>query len=182
LISAGVLRRPRTGLMAIVALGFAALVLLTACTPSVNAEMETYTGINAIRTAQGLPPLTPDANLVKVARIRSAYMAANSSPPPNIYFTHFPPDGCNYDGRVAAAYLCIMDNNGVPHAYAGENIAWNTWDWAQTADEAVQAWHNSPPHMENILNCHYQRFGTGVAKAADGKVYYTMIFEGNASC
>jgi uncharacterized protein YkwD len=159
--------------MSIVALGFAALVLLTGCTPSVNAEMETYTGINAIRAAQGLPPLTPDAQLVKVARVRSAYMAANSNPA-NSYFTHFPADGCNY--------LCIMDNNGVPHAYAGENIAWNTWDWAQTADEAIQTWHKSPPHMENILNCHYQRFGTGVSKAADGKVFYTMIFEGNASC
>jgi len=174
LIAVGVLRRPRAGLMSIVALGFAALVLLTACTPSVNAEMETYTGINAIRASQGLPPLTPDADLVKVARIRSAYMAANSSPPPNIYFTHFPPDGCNY--------LCIMDNNGVPHAYVGENIAWNGWDWAQTADVAVQMWHNSPSHMLNILDCHYQHFGTGVAKAADGNVYYTMIFEGNASC
>jgi uncharacterized protein YkwD len=151
-----------------VALGFAALVVLTGCTPSVNAEMETYTGINAIRVSQGLPPLTPDANLVKVARIRSADMAAKG------YFSHFPPDGCNY--------LCIMDANGVPHSYAGENIAWNTWDWMQTADVAVQMWHNSPPHMENILNCHYQHFGTGVAKAADGKVYYTMIFEGNASC
>jgi len=168
LIAVGVLRRPRAGLMAIVVLGFAALALLTACTPSVNAEMETYTGINAIRAAQGLPPLTPDANLVKVARIRSADMAAKG------YFSHTPPDGCNY--------LCIMDNNRVPHSYAGENIAWNTWDWAQTADVAVQMWHNSPPHMENILNCHYQRFGAGVSKAPDGKVYYTMIFEGNASC
>ena len=42
----------------------------------------------------------------------------------------------------------------VPHAWAGENIAWNTWDWSQTADVAVNMWYNSPPHMENIMDCH----------------------------
>jgi len=46
----------------------------------------------------------------------------------------------------------------------------------------VLMWKNSPPHLENILNCHYERFGTGVAQAADGRIYYTMIFDGNANC
>jgi uncharacterized protein YkwD len=147
---------------------FAGFLLFSACSPEVNAEMKTYSGINAIRVQSGLPPLTVDANLVKVARVRSADMAAKS------YFSHTPPDGCNF--------VCVMDGFGIPHAYSGENIAWNTYDWTQTADMAVTMWNNSPPHMENILNCRYQRFGTGVAKAADGKVYYTMIFEGNASC
>ena len=163
-----ILRRSRLSVLLVAALGLAAMALLTACTPEVNAELKTYSGINAIRVQAGLPPLVPDANLVRVARARSADMAAKS------YFSHTPPDGCNY--------VCVMDRMGVPHSYAGENIAWNTWDWSQTADVAVQMWHNSPPHMENILNCHYERFGTGVVKAADGKVYYTMIFDGNARC
>lgn len=149
-------------------LGIAALALFSACSPEANAEMQTYTGINAIRQQNGLPPLRPDAQLVNVARIRSADMAANN------YFSHNPPNGCNY--------VCIMDQYGVGHSYAGENIAWNTYDWTQTAAVAVEMWKNSPPHLENILNCHYTRFGTGVAKASDGKVYFTMIFEGNASC
>jgi uncharacterized protein YkwD len=161
-------RHSRIGvLLALVAL-VAAVVVLTGCTAEVNAEMKADSGINAIRVQAGLPPLTPDAGLVKVARARSADMAANG------YFSHNPPDGCNY--------VCIMDKYGVPHSWAGENIAWNTWDWTQTADVAVQMWHNSPPHMENILDCHYQRFGTGVARGADGKIYYTMIFEGNNPC
>lgn len=146
----------------------AAAFLLTACTPELNAELTTYSGVNAIRLQAGLPSLTPDANLVKIARLRSADMAANN------YFSHYPPSGCNF--------ICLMDQYGIPHAWAGENIAWNTWDWSQTADVAVQMWKNSPPHLENILNCHYQRFGTGVVKAADGKIYYTMIFEGAAAC
>ena len=160
--------RTRLALPLVALLALAGIALFTACTPEANAELRTYTGINAIRQAHGLPALRPDAQLVAIARIRSQDMAANN------YFSHYPPDGCNY--------VCLMDRNGVTHAYAGENIAWNTWGWAQTADVAVQMWENSPPHLENILNCHFTRFGTGVAKAADGKVYYTMIFEGNAAC
>lgn len=154
-------------LMALAAMA-AAVIVLTGCSPEVNAELQTYPGINAIRAQNGLPPLVADAGLVEVARARSEDMAANN------YFSHYPPDGCNY--------VCLMDKYGVTHAWAGENIAWNTWDWSQTAQVAVQMWANSPPHLENILDCHYTRFGTGVAKAADGKVYFTMIFEGNRAC
>jgi uncharacterized protein YkwD len=160
--------RSRLGLLAALAAMAAALLLLTSCTPEINAELKTYSGINAIRAEGGLPPLTPDAALVQVARARSQDMATNG------YFSHNPPDGCNY--------VCVMDEFGVPHSWAGENIAWNTWDWSQTADVAVNMWHNSPPHMANIMDCHYTRFGTGVAKAPDGRVYYTMIFEGNRAC
>jgi uncharacterized protein YkwD len=148
--------------------GLAMLALLTGCTPEVTAELKTYSGINAIRQQRGLPPLAPDPALAEVARARSRDMAARG------YFSHNPPDGCNY--------VCIMGSRGVPYAYAGENIAWNTWDWSRTAEVAVDMWENSPPHLQNILGCHYTRMGTGVAKAPDGKVYYTMVFEGNRAC
>ncbi len=165
---ANALPHSRLGVLSACAALLAAVVLLTGCTVEVNAELKTYSGINAIRAQAGLPALSADAGLVKVARARSQDMAAKG------YFGHNPPDGCNY--------VCVMDKFGTPHAWAGENIAWNTWDWAQTADVAVKMWRNSPPHMENILDCHYERFGTGVAKGADGKIYYTMVFEGNRAC
>ncbi len=167
-MSANILPRPRFSLLFAALFAVAAIAFLTSCTAEVNAELKTYSDINAIRAERGMPPLRPDAELVKVARARSADMAAKS------YFSHNPPDGCNF--------VCLMDKFGVAHGYAGENIAWNTWDWTQTAGVAVQMWHNSPPHLENILNCHYERFGTGVSKGKDGKVYYTMIFDGNAKC
>jgi uncharacterized protein YkwD len=149
--------------------GLASAAFLTAgCGPEVEAELETYPGINAIRVQNGLPALTPDRQLVEVARIRAQDMAAKG------YFSHEPPDGCNF--------VCLMDNRGVGRAWAGENLAWNNWPWEETAKKAVEMWGNSPPHLENILNCRYTRFGTGVAKAADGRVYYAMIFEGNAQC
>ena len=56
------------------------------------------------------------------------------------------------------------------------------WVGAHQGIKAIEAWHNSPPHLENIMNCHYTKFGTGVAQSPDGKIWYTMLFEGNASC
>jgi uncharacterized protein YkwD len=148
--------------------GLAALVLFSGCTAEAKAEMVTYNGINAIRAEYGLPPLTPDPKLLEVARLRSRDMASKN------YFSHNPPDGCNYS--------CLLDSYGVAYSWAGENIAWNTWGWEKTAAIAVDMWRNSPPHLANITNCHFERFATGVTKAADGKVYYTMIFEGARAC
>ena len=155
-------------LLSTFALGLAALAFLTGCSPEVQAELTTYDGINAIRAKHGMPPLTPDKQLVDVARVRSQDMAAKT------YFGHNPPDGCNF--------VCIMDNKSVGHSWGGENIAWNNYPWAETADRAVVMWENSPPHLKNILDCHFTRMGSGVAVASDGKIYYTMIFEGNAPC
>ena len=161
-------RRPGLGLLACAAFGVAAIFAFTGCTAEAIAEGQTYAGINAMRAERGLPALTPDPQLVQVARQRSRDMAAKS------YFSHSPPDGCNY--------VCIMDQQSVGHAWAGENIAWNTWDWKQTANIALDMWRNSPPHLENILGCHYTRVGTGAVRGGDGKVYFTMIFEGNNPC
>jgi uncharacterized protein YkwD len=148
--------------------GVAALVLFSGCTAEAKAELATYNGINAIRAEHGLPPLTPDPRLLEVARFRSRDMAAQA------YFSHDPPDGCNY--------ACLLDQRAVPYSWAGENIAWNTWGWDKTAGIAIDMWRNSPPHLQNITNCHFERFATGVAKGADGRVYYTMIFEGARAC
>ena len=165
------LHKPRfAATVAMLAFALAALALLTGCSAEVDAEMKTYAGINAIRTKAGLPPLHPDSALVNAARERSNDMARTG------HFGHDKIGGCPEE------FTCVLDRQGVPYAFAGENIAWNNWSWSETADHAVTAWKNSPPHMENIMNCHYTRFGTGVAESPDGKIWYTMIFEGNAAC
>ena len=158
----------RLPVLSIALLGIAAAALFSGCTSESAAEGATYVGINAIRADNGLPPLTPDPALLEVARMRSRDMASHN------YFSHDPPDGCNY--------VCLLDSKGYDFAWAGEIIAWNTYDWTKSAANAVQMWKNSPPHLENILNCHYERFATGVARADDGKIYYTMIFDGNRPC
>jgi uncharacterized protein YkwD len=152
------------------AFGLAALALLTACTAEVDAELKTYAGVNAIRTRAGLPPLQPDRALVEAARERSDDMARTE------HFAHDRIGGCEKE------FICVLVRLGIPYAYAGENIAWNNWPWADTAEHAITVWKNSPPHLENIMNCHYTKFGTGVAQSPDGNIWYTMIFEGNAAC
>ncbi|MEX2246563.1 MAG: CAP domain-containing protein [Dehalococcoidia bacterium] len=158
----------RFSLLIVAAFGIGAAALLVGCTPEATAEMKATVGINAIRAQNGLPPLVPDPQLTELARLRSRDMASKN------YFSHSPPDGCNY--------VCLMDARGVGHSYAGENIAWNTWEWNQTAEIAVRMWKDSPPHLSNILNCHYTRVGTGVIRAGNGRIYYTMVFEGNGGC
>ena len=143
-------------------------VLTAACSRETSAELDVTARINLVRENAGLRPLTPDASLVDIARRRSEDMAANG------YFSHRPPDGCDY--------VCMMSRIGVPYSYAGETIAWNTYDWPRTAGAAVALWENSAPHLEKMLDCHYVRFGTGVAQAPDGRIYFTTIFEGNAAC
>jgi uncharacterized protein YkwD len=133
-----------------------------------RAELAIYASINAMRADAGLPPLQPDARLVEIADARSTDMAANG------YFGHVPPNGCDY--------ACLMDQHGIAHRHAAETIAWNTHDWTQTTQVAIGAWTASPPHRAKLLDCHYQRFGAGVALAADGKIYFTAIFEGAATC
>ena len=163
-------RRTRRVLATIVASVAALLMLalISGCTPEATAALKTYSGINAIRTQAGLPPLAVDESLAEVARIRSHDMATRD------YFAHEPPDGCNA--------FCIMRAQGIGYAWAGENLELNNWDWPDSADGAVRTWRNSPEHLANILNCHYTRFGAGVEMGADRKIYFTMIFEGDAAC
>jgi uncharacterized protein YkwD len=160
-------RRSRFGLLFAGSIGLLVLALLSGCTPESASELKTYEGINQIRAENGLPPLTPDPALLEIARLRSKDMAANN------YFSHTPPDGCDY--------VCLFDQHGMPYAWAGENIAWNSWGWDKTASVAVDMWRNSPPHFRNITDCHYERVATGVVKSGD-RVYYTMLFEGNRAC
>jgi len=172
LTTTNILHRPKfAATLAVLAFGIAALALLTGCTAEVDAEMKTYAGVNAVRTRAGLPPLQPDRALVEAARERSNDMAKTG------HFAHDKIGGCPNE------FTCVLDRRGIPYAYAGENIAWNQGvPWSETADRAVTAWRNSPPHLENIMNCHYTKFGTGVTQSPDGKIWYTMIFEGNAAC
>ncbi len=155
---------------AVVAFALAALVLMTGCTAEVDAEMQTYAGVNAIRTKAGLPPLQPDYRLVAAARERSTDIAKTR------HFAHDRIGGCPLE------FMCVLDRMGVPYAYAGENIAWNDWPWPASPAHAVTSWRNSPTHLENIMNCHFTKFGTGAVRSDDGKIWYTMIFEGNAPC
>jgi uncharacterized protein YkwD len=153
-----VTRAARAFALATAALASLALV---ACTPESQAEHALYTGINALRAEAGMPPLAYDPDLARMARGRSADMAARG------YFGHTPPDGCGFACRLGGA-----------HPYIGEVIAWNTHAWPHAAAGAVDAWRQSPSHRATLLDCPYDRIGTGAAQAPDGRIILTALLAG----
>jgi len=121
-------------------------------------------GINAQRAAAGLPPLQLDPDLVMVARERSNDMAQRG------YFGHVSPTG--------ETFSSLMQSQGVPCSWCGENIAYNNFGDDQTVAVVLSAWMASPGHRDNILRSSFDRVGVGVALGGSGAKYYTAVFAG----
>ncbi len=66
----------------------------------------------------------------------------------------------------------MMQKFGLRFSAAGENIAYGQ----RTAAEVMQTWMNSAGHRANILSQAYTNIGIGVAKAANGTLYWTQMF------
>lgn len=113
--------------------------------------------VNSERTKNGLPALTIDLEVARVARVKSQDMVDNN------YFSHNSPTyGSPFD---------MMKSFGIEYLHAGENLAGN-----QTVDKAHTALMNSSGHRKNILNQDFTHIGIGV-KASDRYGYiYTQMF------
>jgi len=127
-------------------------------------EAAVVAGINAQRAAAGLPPLQLDPDLVMVARERSSDMAQRG------YFSHVSPTG--------ETFSSLMQSQGVPCSWCGENIAYNNFGDDQTVAVVLSAWMASPGHRDNILRSSFDRVGVGVALGGSGAKYYTAVFAG----
>jgi uncharacterized protein YkwD len=136
-----------------------------ACAPQQAMELQLTTGINQLRVERQLEPLPVDPVLSSVARARAEDMALK------LYFSHQPPDGCDY--------RCLLAKQGFAVAWAGEIIAWNTSRLAQAAPLSVEMWRTSSAHYAIIISCHFARMGTGAAIGADGRTYHVAVFEGD---
>lgn len=100
---------------------------------------------NAIRQKAGLPILMRNPALDKSALLKARDMIENN------YFAHESPSGISpWEWFKAVNYN---------YTFAGENLAMNFSD----AEEAMQAWMQSPTHRANILNANYAEIGVGVA-------------------
>ena len=55
-------------------------------------------------------------------------------------------------------------------------MAENVASGQRSAKEVVEGWMNSEGHRANILQGNYTEIGIGVAKAANGALYYTQVF------
>lgn len=116
--------------------------------------------VNIERSKAGLKPLTYDAQLSQVAKLKSEDMRDKK------YFSHTSPTyGSPFD---------MMKQFGISYRTAGENIA-----AGQTSPEqVVQAWMNSSGHRANILNGQYTQIGVGYAKGGSYGHYWTQMFIG----
>ncbi len=164
---ASVLPKAWRRLVAVFAM-LAIVVLAAGCQLAANAELETYYRVNALRTDAGLRPLIADQQLADVARFHSQDMAARHT------LRHEFANGCTI--------ICVMDELGLPYAWAGENTESNNWEWTETAEHAVSTWQSGSEHLANMMNCHYTRFGAGVTPGDDGRIYFSLVFEGDAAC
>lgn len=99
---------------------------------------------NIERAESGVSVLTHSNVLDRSAMLKAKDMLAND------YFDHDSPQGVKpWEWFKQVGYN---------YTYAGENLAMNFSD----ADEAVQAWMESPAHKENMLNENYREIGVAV--------------------
>lgn len=134
-------------------------------TARVNAtsdERRAFDLANAERRARGESSLVWDAELTRMARLHSENMARQN------FFDHTNPQGENMTMRARACGVCGW-------SAIAENIAYNS-GYADPAAFAVERWLASPKHRANMLRDGFTHSGVGVARAADGRVFFTQVF------
>ena len=124
-------------------------------------EQRAFELINDERRARGRSPLVIDGELTRMARYHSENMAGRG------FFNHVDREGLDLTGRAAVLGL-------VGWKALGENIAYNQGYDDPTAF-AVERWMISDKHRANILNREFTHAGIGIAKAADGSVFFTQV-------
>ena len=131
-----------------------------------NLEERLFAGMNSERAAAGLPALTFDAGLTKIARTRAQQMADQG------YFSHVDPAGYSM-------YTALLKHFGyTSYAWAGENLAMNNAAAAEASERSLTSLMNSPTHRANILANDFFRVGVGEVTTADGRHIFAMIFLG----
>ncbi|HYN86472.1 MAG TPA: CAP domain-containing protein [Pyrinomonadaceae bacterium] len=127
-----------------------------------SSERRVFELINEERRARGRRPLAWDGELTRLARYHSQNMARQD------FFNHVDRDGLDMSGRAEVLGV------GGWRALA-ENIAFNQ-GYDDPEAFAVERWMISHKHRDNILNGEFTHAGLGVARASDGRVYFTQVF------
>jgi uncharacterized protein YkwD len=130
-------------------------------TSATSLERRAFELINSERRSKGGQPLVWDDELCRMARAHSEEMAQRN------FFSHEGPDG---DMADRARALGIRGWRAL-----GENIAYNQ-GFDDPAAFAVERWMGSAKHRANILSGMFTRSGLGIARAADGRIFFTQVF------
>lgn len=113
--------------------------------------------LNQDRQRNGLSALPVDAELSRIARIKSVDMRDGG------YFAHASP---TY-GDIRA----MLRQFGYAFTAAGENIAHHA-----NVDKAQAAFMSSPGHRAAILSSAWTKVGIGIVTDANGFIYATQVF------
>lgn len=125
-------------------------------------EQRAFEQTNAARAETGLPLLTWDPELCRLARAHSERMASQG------FFSHRTPEGLGLKDRA--------HTGGISHfRVIGENIAYNK-GYDDPGGFAVERWMISSGHRANILYAGFQSGAVGSYVSADGSVYLTQVF------
>ena len=113
--------------------------------------------VNSERQKNGLPALSADTEVARVAGIKSQDMVDND------YFSHNSPTyGSPFE---------MLDSFGIKYLHAGENLAGH-----QTVQSAHDALMNSAGHRQNILSNDYTHIGIGVRQSNRYGYVFTQLF------
>ncbi|HEX7999834.1 MAG TPA: CAP domain-containing protein [Pyrinomonadaceae bacterium] len=134
----------------------------TVVSTAASMELRAFELVNAERARKGLRPLVWDAELTRMARTYSEKMARQN------FFSHKAPDGQGLRERSRASGIAGFKR-------LGENLAYNK-GFADAALCAVVGWMRSEGHRDHILDGEFTRSGLGIARGADGRVYFTQVF------
>lgn len=134
----------------------------TARAGATSDEQRAFDLSNRERRARGESSLVWDAELTRMARLHSENMARQN------FFDHTNPQGENMTMRARACGVCGW-------SAIAENIAYNS-GYDDPAAFAVERWLASSKHRANMLRGGFTHSGVGVARAADGRVFFTQVF------
>lgn len=124
-------------------------------------EAELAETVTRWRQQRNLVPLVRVPALDAVARGHSVDMARRG------FFSHDTPEGANPVDRIHAG--------GVSHfSLAGENVGMTSR--SNPNAEIFQGWLASPDHYENLVAPAFNATGVGIARRADGTLFYTQVY------
>lgn len=121
-----------------------------------DAEQEIVRLVNAERAKAGLPALTVDERLTRIAREHSQLLLANRR------LSH------QFSGEPDLRHRVIA--SGLRFDASGENVGFDA-----SAVLAHRSLMNSPPHRANILDPNFSVIGIGVVRSGDN-IYVTQDF------
>jgi uncharacterized protein YkwD len=124
-------------------------------------ESRLHLAVNDFRREQHLIPLERQTELDRVARAHSEDMARRG------FFAHESPEGRSWVDRLQLAGVSGF-------TMAGENVGQT--NRAEPNREILEGWKQSPAHRENLMSRPMNATGVGIARAPDGRLFYTQLY------